>query len=50
VIDHPTAGRLSLREVVLRPAGAADLQLVVLVPVRGSDTAARLAGLVAVQA
>jgi hypothetical protein len=42
VFDHPRAGRLHLEEVVLRPAAAPDLQLTVLVPARGSDTAERL--------
>ncbi|WFE28217.1 helix-turn-helix transcriptional regulator [Solwaraspora sp. WMMD791] len=42
VFDHPQAGLLRLEEVVLRPAGAPDLQLTVLVPVRGSDTAQRI--------
>ncbi|WP_344134161.1 helix-turn-helix transcriptional regulator [Luedemannella flava] len=45
VYDHPDAGRLHLDEVILRPAGAPDLQLVVLVPVRDTGTADRLAAL-----
>jgi transcriptional regulator with XRE-family HTH domain len=45
--DHPVAGPLSLDEVILRPASAQDLLLTVLVPVRGTDTADRLASLTA---
>jgi hypothetical protein len=37
---------LCLDEVVLRPAGAPDLLLTVFVPVRGTDTADRLAALI----
>jgi transcriptional regulator with XRE-family HTH domain len=44
--DHPVVGRLLLDEVILRPASAPDLQLAVLVPVRDSDSAGRLAALI----
>jgi transcriptional regulator with XRE-family HTH domain len=46
VYDHPAAGRLHLDEVILRPASAPDLQLAVLMPVRGTETAERLAVLI----
>jgi transcriptional regulator with XRE-family HTH domain len=47
VFDHPEFGCLALDEVVLRPAIAPDLHLSVLLPVRGTDTARRLATLAA---
>jgi transcriptional regulator with XRE-family HTH domain len=47
VFDHPIAGRLVFDEVILRPALAPDLQLSIQIPAPGSDTAARLATLLA---
>lgn len=43
--EHPSAGRLSVDEIILRPASAPALQLVVQVPVRGTGTADRLTAL-----
>jgi hypothetical protein len=44
---HPVAGILDLEEVVLRPAAAPTMQLVVKIPVPGTGTEERLRRIVA---
>jgi transcriptional regulator with XRE-family HTH domain len=45
--NHPTVGRLSFEELILRPLHAPDLHLSVLMPVHGTGTAAHMATLAA---
>ncbi|MBG0830213.1 helix-turn-helix domain-containing protein [Planomonospora sp. ID67723] len=46
-IRHPEAGTLLLNQIVLHPAEAPDLQVVILQPLAGTPTDLRLAGLAA---